>query len=165
MAWYHNGKACVLSPEYLGTGGGTAVPEGPMDVLADTVKIMLMLTTYTVNLGTHQDVADIIVSEISNSSVTGYTARGDATPLASKTVTLDVANTRAEFDAADLVYTAIGNGVNATFDQIVVIRERTTAPVDADTLLIAHAIVSSTTTNGGNVTLVFNVEGILQITA
>jgi len=163
MVWYNNAKCCALSPEYLGTGGGTAVPEGPFDLLADTVKIMLMLTTYTINIDTHQDVADIITSEISNSSVTGYTARGDATPLGSKTVTLDTGGDRGEFDAADLVYTAIGNGTNATFDQIVVIRERATGPADADTLLVAHATVSSTLTNGGNVTLVFNAEGLLQI--
>ena len=164
MVWYNNGKCAFLSPEYLGTGGGTAVPEGPMDLLADTIKIMLMLNAYSINIDTNQDVADIIVSEISNSSVTGYVARGDASPLASKTVTLVTGSDQAEFDALDLVYSSIGNGTNATFNQIVVIRERTTAPVDADTLLIAHTTVSATTTNGGDITLVFNAAGLLQIT-
>lgn len=161
MVWYNNGKCCVLSPEYTGTGGGTAVPEGPFDLLADTVKIALMKTSYSINIDSHQDFADISASEI---VATGYTARGDANPLASKTVTLDTTNDRAEFDAADLVYTAIGNGSNDTFDQIVVIRERATGPADGDTLLVAHATVSSTLTNGGNITLVFNAEGLLQLT-
>ncbi len=162
MVWYNNAKAAFLSPNYTGTGSGTAVPEGPMDLLADTIKIMLMKTTYSIDIDTHQDVADIIASEI---VATSYAARGDATALGSKTVTLVVASDRAEFDAANNVYVTIGNGANDTFDQIVVIRERATGPADADTLVLAHATVSSTTTNGGNVTLVFNAAGLLHITA
>jgi len=133
-----------------------------MDVLADSIKIALMEeAVYVFNPDTHQDFADISTDEI---TATSYTARGNGISLASKTVTLDTGGDRAEFDAADLQYTGIGNGLNDTFDQIVVMRERATAPADADTLLIAHSAVSPTTTNGGNITLIFNVEGLLQIT-
>ncbi len=163
MVWFNNGKCAILGPNYDGTGGGTAVPEGPMDLEADAIGIALMEEgVYTVNIDTHQDFADIAADEI---TATGYVARGDGVFLGSKTITLDNANDRGEFDAADHVYTSIGNGLNDTFDQIVVFRERATGPADADTLLLAHATVSATTTNGGNITLVFNVEGLLQLTA
>lgn len=165
MVWYNNGKCIFLSPEYLGTGGGTAVLEGPMDLLADSIKIALMKTAYSIDIDTHQDFADITASEI---VALGYLARGDGTgagSLGSKTVTLQTGTDLAEFDAADHTYPSIGGGPDDTFTSIVVMRERATGPVDADTLLIAHVGVSSTTTNGGDITLVFNAAGLLQITA
>ena len=69
-----------------------------------------------------------------------------------------------KFDAADPVYATIGNGANDTFDQIVVIREQDAGVTNANTELLATAFVPSTTTNGGNITLIINVEGLLQLT-
>ena len=161
MVWYNTGKTIMLDPSF---NWGTAMPEAPLQLLSDVVFVALMLTTYSLNIDTHLDFADVATSEIANSGVTGYVARGDGTPLASKAVVVDNTNDRGEFDAANLVYTAIGNGTNATFDQIVIGRENDTTPTDATSPLIAHSTVSSTTTNGGDVTLVWNAEGILHIT-
>lgn len=162
MVWYNVGKSIMLNPNF---NWGTAMPEAPFDLLNDSILIALMLTTYTVNIDTHLDFADISTSEIANSSVTGYTARGDATDLTGKSVATDNANDRSEFTCTDHTYSAIGNATNATFDQIVVLRENETTPTNADSPLIAHATVASTTTNGGDVTLQINAEGLLQITA
>jgi len=156
MVWYNNGKGLMLDPNLSPVG------EGPLLLLSDRIIIALMKAAYAVDIDAHHDFADTGVS--TNEIVcTGYTARGDNNPLAGKTVTVDDANDRAEFDANDLVYTALGNGTNDTFDEIIIMREQDAGATDANTMLLAHASVSSTTTNGGNITLVFNAEGILQL--
>ena len=159
MVWYNRGKFITFDTTAAGVG------EPPYAPLLDKIIIGLFLASYSINIDTHEQWDDIAVSEISNSSVTNYTARGNAIELASKAIARDDTNDRSEFDADDLVYTAIGNGTNATFDQIVVAREQDAGATDANTELLAHTTVSSTTTNGGNVTLVFNAEGLLQLTA
>lgn len=156
MVWYDVGRYVILDATQEG--------EPPVDLLGDIIRVGLFLTTYTINIATHDHWDDIAVSEISNSGVTGYVARGDGIQLGTKTITNDTGNSRAEFDAADHVYTAIGNGTNATFDQIVIGREQDAGATDANTVLLGHATVASTTTNGGDVTLQWNAEGILQLT-
>ena len=159
MVWFNTGKTIMLDPSF---NWGTAMPEAPFALLLDKIFIALMKTSYVINIDTHLDFADVVASEI---VATGYVGRGDAQALASKTVAVDNTNDRGEFDAADPTYTAIGNGANDTFDEIVVGRENDTTPTDASSPLIAHATVASTLTNGGDVTLQLNAEGLLQITA
>lgn len=159
MVWYNRGKHIMMNPSAAGVG------EPPFTLLTDEILIALMLNAYSINIDTDEQFDDIATSEISNSSVTNYTARGNGILLASKAITVDNTGDRAEFDADDLVYTAIGNGTNATFDQIVVARQQDAGDTDANTELLAHTSVSATITNGGNVTLVFNAEGLLQLTA
>ena len=161
MVWYNTGKSIFMDPRF---NWGTAMPEPPFEILLDAIFVALMLNAYSINIDTDLDFGDIATSEIANSGVTGYTARGDATPLGTKAVTVDNTFDRAEFDAANTVYSSIGNGTNATFNQIVIGRENTTTPTDASSPLIAHASVGATTTNGGDVTLVWDAEGILHIT-
>ena len=159
MVWFNNGKTVFLDPRF---NWGTAMPEPPFEILLDVIFVALMRAAYSINIDTHLDFADVSTNEI---VATGYVARGDASPLASKAVVVDNPNDRAEFDAADLTYSSIGNGTNDTFTQIIIGRENTTTPTNADSPLIAHATVASTLTNGGDITLQWNAEGILQITA
>jgi len=158
MVWYNHGKGLILDPNLSPVG------EGPLLLLSDRVVPGLMKTSYSINIDTDVDYDDISVSGI---VATSYVEPGNASSLelAGKGTVVDTGNDRAEFDATDLVYTAIGNGANDTFDQIVITREQDAGITEANTMLIAHATVSSTTTNGGNITLVWNAEGILQITA
>jgi hypothetical protein len=124
-----------------------------------------MRAAYVVDIDTDIDWGDVVVNTV---VATGYTdpGSGAALELASKATVVDLPNDRAEFDAADLVYTGIGNGTNDTFDTVIIARELDAGQTDVNTLLIAVAEgLSATTTNGGNITLVWNVEGILQITA
>ena len=157
MVWYNTGKTIMLDPRF---NWGTAMPEPPFELLLDVVKVALMKTTYSINIDTDLDFGDIAASEI---VATNYTSRGNA--LGTKAVAVDNANDRGEFDAADTVFSSLGNGSNDTFDQIVILRENDSTPTDASSPLVAHATVASTLSNGGDVTLVWNAEGILQITA
>ncbi len=158
MVWYNNGKVIILDPSFAGVG------EAPLELLLDRIVPGLMKTTYSIDID-----ADLQYDDISASGIvaTNYIEPGNASSveLGTKATTVDNTNDRAEFDAADTVYTSHGNGANDTFDQIVITREQDASISEANTQLIAHTTVSSTTTNGGNITLVWNAEGILQITA
>ncbi len=156
MVWLNRGKHTIFDRTAASVG------EPPLDLLLDRVLIALMQTSYTPNIDTDEQFDDISASEI---SALGYVARGDSNPLAGKGIVVDNTNDRSEFDATDLVYSSIGGGPDDTFDQIVVMREQDAGATDANTELIATVVVPSTTTNGGNITLVFDAEGLLHITA
>ncbi len=150
MAWYQEGKLVIFD--------ASADTDPPVSLLSDTIKVALMKTTYTPSATTDDHFNDIAASEI---VATGYTSRGFA--LASKTLVRDDGNTRVEFDAADSVFT-IGNGTNDTFDKVVYLRETpTTASTDANSVLLGWATVASTTTNGTQITLQYDAEGIMRV--
>lgn len=72
---------------------------GAIDWDTDTIKVMLVTSTYSPNLDTHAFRSDV-TNEVSG---TGYTAGGSA--LATKTVTQDNTNDRAVFDSDDPAWT------------------------------------------------------------
>jgi hypothetical protein len=73
---------------------------GTIDLDTDTIKAMLVTSTYAPNIDTHA-----FRSDVTNEVVgTGYTAGGAA--LTTKTVTQDNTNDRAVFDADDVVWAA-----------------------------------------------------------
>lgn len=149
MAWYNRGKLVILDAQLEG--------EPPVDLRGDVVKIALMTSAYVPNIDTHDHFDDVTGELVA----TGYATRGLA--LASKTITQDDVNDRAEFDAADLTFSAIGNGVNGTFNQVIVLREQDAGVTNANTVLIATMTCAATLTNGGAITLQWNAEGILQL--
>jgi len=149
MVWYNRGKWVIFD--------STLEPEAPVNLVGDVIKVALMKTSYTVLVDTHDYFDDVTASEI---VATGYTARGKA--LASKVITKNAGNNRIEFDAADLTWSPLGNGTNDTFDQIILLREPDTGATDANAVLIAHAVIPETTSNGGDVTLVWNSNGLLH---
>ncbi len=73
---------------------------GRIDWDTDTIKVMLVTSSYTPNFDTH-NFADDVTSEVSG---TGYTA-GGAT-LASPVITLDTTNDRVDVDFADTSWTS-----------------------------------------------------------
>ena len=75
-----------------------SIRDGDLDLAADTIKVALVTSSYTVDIDAHLDFADI-TNEISG---TGYTA-GGAT-LTTKTVTQDDTNNRGVFDADDVTW-------------------------------------------------------------
>jgi len=145
MVWYNYGKLVILNHSH----------SEAVDLIADTMKVALMKTSYSINIDTHDHWDDVSASGI---VATGYTAGGNA--LASKAITQDNTNDRAELDAADLTFSSIGNGSNDSFNQIIIWKDTTTPSTSP---LVAHATISSTTTNGGDVTLQWDAEGILQL--
>ena len=155
MAWFNHGKSLVLNPS-------EAAKEAPFLILSDIIRVSLHDETYAMSTD-----SDEVFTDTSNeiTTVTGYNKNNQQ--LASKTVTRNFTSDRAEFDAADLVFTAIGNGTNDTFHDIIIFRmpDASTASAEIHSNLIAHDdTFSATTTNGGNVTLVWNSSGILHIT-
>lgn len=155
MVWYNRGKLLVLNP--------AAAVSGTMDLAADEIHIGLMVAGYSLNIDTHLQYDDITTSGIVATDYTEPGAAGSHT-LAGVAFAQDDANDRGELDATDLTFTGIGNGSNDTFDQIVVCRSPTAGHSEANTELIAHSAVASTTTNNGDITLVWNAEGILHVT-
>lgn len=72
---------------------------GAIDWDTDTIKVMLVTSSYTANIDTHTKRSDI-TNEVSG---TGYTAGGSS--LANKTVTADNTNDRGVFDSDDPSWT------------------------------------------------------------
>lgn len=138
---------------------------GTIDLLADTIKVMLVTSAYVANRD-HEFVSSASGSEISATNYTGGFAGAGRKILGTKVLTTDLTNDRVEFDVADVPWAAIGGALNATINAAIVIKEVTN---DAASLLIAYIdTVTGTpslpfTTNGGDLTLQINVEGLIQL--
>jgi hypothetical protein len=131
-----------------------------VDLLADNIRVGLMEQgVYSPDIDSHTYWGDSGVSS-DEITATGYDANGDGRNLASKTMTQDNTNDRVEFDAADLTYDAIGGAANDTFDRILLFKWTGVAGTSP---VVAYADVTATTTNGGDVTLTWDAEGILQM--
>lgn len=132
-----------------------------INLLSNTIQVMLVATTYTGNAdddfvddGGANDPASHEIS------VTGYTPGFGGTgrkTLAGKTIVTDDANDRAEFDANDVAWTALGTG--ATIGSVILYKRNTS---DSDSQLIAKFDVTDTPTNGGDITVQWNSEGLLN---
>ena len=98
---------------------------------------------------------DLLDGELSG---TGYTAGGDA--LGTQTVAYDSANDRVEFDAADAAWTGIDAGTAAQATVLKDTGTETTSPVICNVDTGGFPVV----TNGGDLTIQWNAEGIFQLT-
>lgn len=148
MAWHNFGKLVIFDHSHA----------HQIDLLNNTIQVALMKTAYTPNIDTHDFWTSTGVS--TNEIVaTGYTAKGAT--LASKAINRDDVNDRSEFDAGDTVFASIGNGANDTFDKILIFADLALSP-NAEPVLGSQT-VASTTTNGGDITLVWDPQGILQL--
>src|SRR5262245_30878265 len=113
-----------------------------LDLETDSgIKVMLIssATTYTANAD-HDFVSAGGANDPDDAetNVTNYTrcfgGAGRKT-LASRTMAVNDTNDRAEFDAADVTWTALGNGTNQTVVAGIIIKEITN---DAASLLIGY---------------------------
>ena len=138
------------------------IADGTIDLLTNTIKVMLVTSSYVANRD--DDVVDAggandaVDHEI---SVSGYVAgwgNSGRKALVNKTVTEDDANDRAEFDAADITWTALGAG--ATIAAAILIKEG--GANDTTSRLIAYLDIADTPTNGGDFTLQMDAQGIIQ---
>lgn len=156
MVWYNNGKGLFLDPR-LGSIG-----EPPFEIKLDVIVVGLMKTSYSIDIDSHVNYGDISASGVVASN---YTEPGNSGShaLAGVDVAVDNTNDRGEVDATDKVLTTLGNGTNDTFDQIVIAREQDSGATEGNTRLLAHTGVGATLTNGGNITLVFDGEGLLHL--
>jgi hypothetical protein len=137
--------------------GRTLIANGSVDLLTDTLKVMLLSAAYTPNKD-HNFISDISANELSGTGYTaGFGGAGRKT-LASKTVTQDDTNDLAIFDAADVTWTAINAG---TVAYAAVVKEVTS---NADSPVLAVLDVSpDVATNGGDWTLQFGALGVIKL--
>ena len=135
----------------LNLGGGDSAGEGPMDLLLDTLKLMLM-DTHTADQTGDAVKADLPAEESSGS---GYTA-GGAT-LANKTWATSSLTTTFD-NTADVVWT-----ISTTLDTNVGILWDDTPTSPADPLILADSFGSQTVT-GGDLTYTPHASGFGSIT-
>lgn len=146
----------VYGPGALAMVLGSGVTN-TLDFLNQTIQVGLSTSTHVPdrddNFLDDGGANDFIDGELSG---TGYSRQ----TLGSKTVAYDNANNRVEFDAADTVFTGINAGTAA---QATVHRDNTT---DATSTLMANVDSGGfpVVTNGGDVTIQWNVEGIVHLT-
>jgi len=131
-----------------------------VDLLNDTVKVMLVGTGYTPD--PDHDYVDSITGgtskELSGTGYTGGFGGSGRKTLGSKAVTKDNANDVSYFDAADVTWTAIDAG---TVGFVAIIVEGTS---DADSPLLCVVDVSpDVATNGGDYTVQWAAGGIFDV--
>ena len=135
---------------------------GTLDLLTDTLKVMLVGSTYTANADHDYVNPSAYQMELGGTGYTGgYLGSGRKT-LSSKTVTEDDTNDRGTFTAAPVTWTAINAGTAAA---AIIIRERA-ATGDTMSELIAYIDTGGfpVVTNGGDFTVQWSANGILQLT-
>lgn len=140
------------------------IADGTIDLLNDTIKVMLVTSSYTANRD--DDVVDAggandpVDHEIVATNYTGGWGGAGRKTLASKAITTDKTNDRGEFDATDVTWTSLGGAQNATIAAAILIKEGVAN--DTTSRLIAYHDLTDTPTNGGNITIVWDAEGIIQ---
>lgn len=127
-----------------------------IDFANDTIKAILVDDTYVYDAD-HDFANDVSADELTGTGYTGGFGGSGRKTLASKTITNDTANDRVEYDFADITWTALNAG---TIGGVVLVKEITN---DAASPIIAFLDPTNLVTNGGDVTLVVNAEGAMQI--
>lgn len=125
---------------------------------ANTHKIMLLRNTYTFDPD-HKFVSSINTHECNATNYTaGFGGAGRKT-LSGKTISEDLANNRAVFNATSpITWTALGGATNNTLRYAVIVEEITN---DAASRVVAVLDFGSDyATNGGDFSVAFNASGI-----
>ena len=128
------------------------IANGSIDLDTDTIKLMLVTSTYVPNQDTHTKRSDITNEVVG----VGYTA-GGAT-LANKTVTVNNTTNLAIFDADDVTI------ANATITARGAVLYKSRGGVATSDELISYLDFNSDiTATGGNFVITFDANGILTI--
>ena len=127
---------------------------GNIDLLADTIKVLLVGTAYTPDKD-HQFISDVSGSELSGTGYTGGFGGSGRKTLASKAIGKSDSTDKTYFDAADLTWTAINAG---TVGFLILAKEITN---DASSPIFACIDVSpDIATNGGDYSVQWDAAGI-----
>ena len=142
---------------------------GAIDLLADAaVKIMALEVDDEPDDPDIEFVGDLLgagdADEVTSAGYTGGFGGAGRKALASKTLAVDQANDRAEFDAADITWTSITQAGSEVWAALAMVKEITN---DAASPLI-HKLDTGTgfplTPNGSDITVTWDAQGILQWT-
>lgn len=136
--------------------GATDLQNRTVDYASDTIKVMLVKSTYTFDPD-HSSMTTPTVSELDCTGYTGGFAGADRKTLASKTITQDDTNNRSVYDAADPSAWTLGGASNNTVGGAIVYKHLTN---DAGSTPLFFVDFTDTATNGSTFTLVFPSTGI-----
>jgi hypothetical protein len=125
-----------------------------IDYDSDTIKVMLVSSSYSPNQDTHDYLDDVVANEVSG---TGYTAGGAA--LASKTLTYDSASNVTILDAADVTWAS--STITARY---AVIYDDSGATNSQKALLGYVDFGSDQSSTSGNFTITWDATGIFRLT-
>lgn len=141
----------------------TLLFNGGIDLDTDNLRILLLSDSqaYTPNIDSEAFVDDVVGVSATELNATNYTRKS-----LSVTVTQDNVDNEAVADATDLTWTALGGTTDDTIGGAIVYREvgaDDSTPADDD--LIAHLTSADfpMPTNGGDVSLNFHTEGLLNL--
>jgi hypothetical protein len=127
-----------------------------LDAAADDIQFTLH-DSYSPDIDTHDIWADVSASEYASGS--GYAA-GGAT-LANQATSVDTGDDEGVLDGDNITWTSLGPLSPATPSDTICWDDTQTTPADP---LILFFELGVTATNGGDYTLDFNTEGILNLT-
>lgn len=136
--------------------GKRDIADGTIDLVADTIKAILVTSSYTPNAD-HDFADDLGANELSGTGYTGGFNGSGRKTLTSKSWSTDNTNDRAEFTATIPTW----SGINAGSPKYLILVKEITN--DAATRLIAWLDLGTVTTNGGDLTVTANAEGLIQL--
>ena len=141
------------------TPAKTKLASGEIDLAAggDDIRVILVMSNTTADTEEDKDfVGDLTTLDQYDG------ANESRKALANEAVNEDAANDRAEFDADDITWTALGVGTRQAVGMVVF----KFVTNDADSPLIAYIDTGGFPFdgNGGDVTITWNAQGILQVT-
>lgn len=129
---------------------------GEIDLNADDIRVALLMTNTTADTENDAKVNVDDFTTLDECDGANYVRK----VLANEAVNKDDANDRAEFDADDVTWSALGVGTRAT--QGVLVYKHVTD--DTDSVIIAFVdFASDVTHDGTDFTIQWNTEGILQL--
>lgn len=124
---------------------------GGIDLDTDTIKVMLVTSTYVPNADTHEDRADV-TNEVSG---TGYTTGG--AEITSKTVTADTTDDEGVFDGADVTWST------ATITARGAVIYLSTGVAANDLLICYLDFGSDQSSSAADFTIAWNAEGLINL--
>jgi hypothetical protein len=128
------------------------IMNGAIDLDTDTIKVMLVTSSYTPDQDTH-DKRDDVTNEVSG---TGYSSGGAS--LANKAVTADNTDNEGVFDADDVTWSSS----TITARGAVLYKSRGGAS-SADELICYIDFGSDKISSSGNFTITWDAEGIINL--
>lgn len=128
------------------------IMNGAIDLDTDSIKILLVTSSYTQDIDAHTKRSDL-TNEVSG---TGYSAGGSA--LATKVVSADNTDNEGVFDADDLTWSTS----TITARGAVAYKARGGAS-SADELICYFDFGADKSSSGGNFTLQWNSEGLINL--
>lgn len=124
---------------------------GSINFTTDTIGVALLSPSATFNKA-HATLDQVTANEVTNAVGTGYERK----TLANKSITL--AGDSVQFDADDVLFTAINT--NENLGALVIYKDNT---LDTTRELIAYIDYSDLPTNGSDVNIQFNANGLFRI--